>query len=149
MEPVEIEVSGFVAAADADMDLREDVWALALDQRAFGPRRLVVAFADASGRTRSLAHAPRPDPPELALAPCVAHLGRGAAAAVAFCDEPVTDGPLPVLSVIRFRWARAVAALASIHLVDWIACDDRLVRSVRFALEPDAEWWDVPGAVDT
>ena len=149
MEPLEIEVSGFVAAADADMNLREDVWALALDQRAFGPRRLVVAFADASGRMRSLAHAPRTDPPELALRPCIAHLGRGAAAAVAFCDERVAEGPLPAHSELRFRWARAIAASAGIHLVDWIACDDQLFRSVQLALEPDAEWWNLPGTVDS
>ena len=149
MEPLEITVSGFVAAAGAEMDLREDVWALALDQRAFGPRRLVVAFADASGRTRSLAHAPRPDLPELALGPCIAHLGRGAAAAVAFCDEPVTEGPMPIHNAIRFHWARAIAADAGVHLVDWIACDDWLFRSARLALEPDVEWWDVPGALDS
>lgn len=148
MEPLEITVSGFIAAAGADIDLRADVWALALDQRAFGPRRLVVAFADVSGRTRSLAHAPRPDPPELALAPCIAHLGRGAAAAIAFCDEPVVEGPIPIHITSRFRAARAIAAAAGVHLVDWIACDDLLFRSVRLALEPDAEWWDVPGAID-
>lgn len=149
MEPVEITVSGFVAVAGAGMDLRKDVWALALDQRAFGPRRLVVAFADASGRTRSLAHAPRPDPPELALGPCIAHLGRGAAAAVAFCDEPVAEGPMSIHNAVRFHWARAIAADAGVHLVDWIACDDWLFRSARLALEPDAEWWDVPGAFDS
>ena len=80
---------------------------------------------------------------------CIAHLGRGAAAAVAFCDEPVTEGPMPIHNALRFRWARAIAANAGIHLVDWIACDDRLFRSVRLALEPDAEWWDVPGALDS
>lgn len=144
---MDIVVSGFRAAAGADMDLRADVWAFALDQRAFGPRRLVVVFADASGRATGLAHAPRPHLPELALGPCIAHVGLGAAAAVAFCDEPVVEGPIPVYNTLRFHWARAIAADAGVHLVDWIACDDQLFRSTRLALDPDAEWWDVSGVI--
>jgi hypothetical protein len=139
-----IVVDGLVATKLDDTNLREEAWSLAFDQRTFGPRRLIVAFADRSGRLLSIAHAPRTDPPESALGPCIEHLGRGAAAAVALCDEPVVDGPPPHDLGIRFALARAIAAGYGIHLVDWIACDDQLIRSSRLALFPDGHWWDVP-----
>ena len=65
------------------------------------------------------------------LAPCIAHVGRGAAAAVAFCDEPVTEGPPPTDLAERFALARSIAAFHGVHLVDWFACDDQLFRSAR------------------
>lgn len=138
-------VGGFVPTAIDDTNLREEAWSFALDQRAFGPRKLLVAFADADGTFRGLAYSDRTDPPELALGPCIAHLGRGAAAAIAFCDEEVVDGPID-LDVLqrRFAVASAVCAGAGVHLVDWIACDDDKCRSSRIALYGAEEWWSVP-----
>jgi hypothetical protein len=104
-----------------------------------------VTFGDAQGRLRSIAHAPRTDPPELALGPCIEHCGEGAAAAVAFCDEAVPWGkPPPDDLALRFAMAKLIAHDHGIHLVDWIACDDRVFRSTKWALQPGAEWWDVP-----
>jgi hypothetical protein len=103
----------------------------------------VVAFADRSGRFLGLAYTRRTDPPELALAPGIEHVGRGAAAAVAFCDELVVEGPPPTDLAERLALARSIAAPYGVHLVDWIACDDQLFRSTRLALEPDGDWWDV------
>lgn len=140
-------VDGFRAGCRDATDLREEAWSFALDQRAFGPRRLLVAFADRRGRLRGLAHTARTSPAELALGPCIRHLGRGAAAAVAFCDEPVVFGPPPADLAARFASARSIAAANGVHLVDWFACDDDLFRSSRLALEPGSEWWDVPPPV--
>ena len=125
-------------------NLRDDAWSFALDQRAFGPRRLVVAFANRKGRFRGLAHTERTDPPDLALEACLHRLGRAAAAAVAYSDEPVTDGPPPDDLAERFRVASNLCATFEVHLVDWIACDDQRYRSSRLTLVPDREWWDVP-----
>src|SRR2546422_8299015 len=77
-----IVVEGVLPTELDDTNLREDGVSLALDQRAFGPRRLLVAFADRDGRFRGLAHVERTDPPEKALAPCIQHIGLGSAAAV-------------------------------------------------------------------
>src|SRR6202142_4389719 len=88
-------VDGYRATAKDKTDLRRDFLSFALDQRAFGPRRLVVAFSDRRGRLTGLAYTPRTDPPEMALGPCVDFAGQDAAAAVAFCDEHVTNGPPP------------------------------------------------------
>jgi hypothetical protein len=110
----------------------------------YGPRRLLVAFADRDGRFRSIAHAPRTDPHEAALAPCVEHLGIGSAAAVAFSDEPVVEGPPPSDLRERFTLACSIAMSYSVHLVDWFACDDQLFRSSRIALYPGKEWWEMP-----
>jgi hypothetical protein len=139
-------VDGLVAAEHADMNLRDEkeLWGYALDQRAFGPRRLLVAFADADGRLRAIAHAKRTDPIDLALRACLQHLGHGAAAAVAFNDEPVVEGPPEPGLADRFWLARTICAASGVHLVDWISCDDDLFRSTRLALEPDGEWWDLP-----
>ena len=92
-------------------NFRDEVWNFALDQRVFGPRKLLVAFANRKGRFRGLAHTVRTIPPEAALRACLEHLGRGAAAAVAFCDEPVVDGP-PSHDLAE-RFARASEACAS------------------------------------
>lgn len=141
-----VTVDGFVhRGGEADtLDLRSEAWSLALDQRAFGPRRLVVAFGDADGSMRSLAHVERLDPPEDGLDACIRHLGLGSAVAVAFCDEPVEWGPPPEELAARFARAREIAASWNVHLVDWIACDDQLFRSCRFALDEDTAWWDLP-----
>ena len=92
--------------------------AFCLDQRAFGPRRLVVAFANRNGRFRGLAHTRRPEPPEAALAGCIDYMGRGAKVAIAFCDEPVTWGPplrtLQRGSSSRGRSQRRMASTSSI-----------------------------------
>lgn len=139
-----IVVDGYSATELNETNLREDCWSYALDQRAFGPRRLLVAFAQRDGRVLSLAHTRRIDPPEAALGACIQHIGRGAAAAVAYCDESVEEGPPPPEVATRFALARSIAASYGIHLVDWIACDDQLFRSSRLAFEPDCDWWDVP-----
>jgi hypothetical protein len=135
-----IVVDGLKATVD-DMNLRNDAWSLALDQRAFGPRRLVVAFALRDGTLRTMAHCRRTDPPELALEPCIRHVGLGTDVAIAFCDEPVVEGPPPPEIADRFAEACAVAAEFRIHLVDWIACDDQMFRSFRLALFPGEPWW--------
>lgn len=137
-----IVVDGYTVTEQDDTNVREEAWSLALDQRAFGPRRLLVAFADPFGRLRSLAHTPRLDVPELALGPCIEFVGRGAAAAVAFCDEPVLEGPPPDDVPMRFALARSITAAYGIHLVDWF--DDQMFRSFQLALHPEADWWHVP-----
>lgn len=144
MSPDLIVVESLIPTHLDDTDLREEVWSFALDQRAFGPRRLLVALADPAGRLVGLAHTARTDPPELALGPCVDYLGQRAAAAVAFCDEPLSSGPPPADLGERFALARSIAATHGVHLVDWIACDDQLFRSTRMALGLAGEWWDVP-----
>ena len=137
-------VEGFRATGGQHINLLQDALSVALDQRAFGPRRLVVAFANRRGRLLALAHARRTDPPELALGPCIEHLGRGAAAAVAYCDEPVVKGPPPPEVAIRFAHARSIADSFGVFLVDWFACDDDLFRSAQMAVEPDGQWWALP-----
>jgi hypothetical protein len=144
MHPSQIIVDGYVSTEADNTDLREEALAFALDQRAFGPRRLLVAFADPFGKFLALAHTARTEPIELALACCLQSLGQGKAAAVAFCDEPVTQGPPPANLAERFASARALCSEYGVHLVDWFCCDDDLFRSARLALEPGAEWWDVP-----
>jgi hypothetical protein len=67
----------------------------------------------------------------------------GTAAAIAFYDEPVTEGPPPAISP-RFALATSIAAGYSVHLVDWCTCDDQMWRSRRLALFPDEPWWPVP-----
>lgn len=126
------------------VNLREEGWSFALDQRAFGPRRLLVAFSDRKGRLLRLAHVRRTDPPEAALLACMEHAAAGAAAAVAYCDEHVVEGPPPADIPERFALAQHVAASYGVHLVDWIACDDDLFRSSRLVVRPGDEWWDVP-----
>ena len=139
-----IVVEAFIPPPRERIDLRHEVWSIALDQRAFGPRQLLVALATRRGGLRALAHTSRTDPPEDALARCLQHLHRGAKAAVALCDEPVADGPPPPGLAERFAVARSIAASFGVHLVDWIACDDQLFRSTRLAVDPHCEWWDVP-----
>lgn len=128
-----------------DFDLATvDAWSIALDQRAFGPRRLLVVTATADGRMLGLAHCEQTDPPEMALRCCLRTLDDGAAAAVAYSDERVDAAPPPPGWATRFATARRAAAECGVHLVDWLQCDDILCRSMRFALEEVDEWWDVP-----
>ena len=122
----------------------------ALDQRRFGPRRVVVVTCDLSGGVLGLAHCERTDPPERALGCCLAALDDGAGAAVAYSDEMVREGPPPVELEERLWAARAVALERGVQLVDWIVCDDLMVRSVKLGLDQygedhdETEWWDVP-----
>lgn len=130
----------------SELDLRgDDAWTMCLDQRRFGPRRLVVAFADAEGHHIGLSHAPRTDPPWYAMACCLDNFGPGPAAAIVYHDEPVAWGPPPPEQLCAFELARDVAASYGVHLVDWFACDDRMYRSMRVAADPEGEWWDLPG----
>jgi hypothetical protein len=137
-----------VLPADHDRtNLRDCAFSFALDQRAFGPRRVLVGIADRDGRFRGLAHVERPDPPELALAPCLealmSEIRRGASAAVVWCDEPVTDGPPPADLADRFGAWRAHADQYGVRLVDWFACDDWFMRSTQLAVDPQEGWWEL------
>jgi hypothetical protein len=144
MRETTIVVDGFSATTADDTNMKRDVWSFALDQRAFGPRKLVVAFTDGAGNLMSLAHAPRTDFPEAALACCVDWAPEHPRAAVAFCDQRVDSGPPPSDLAQRFAAASAICRVRGIHLVDWIACDDLQFRSTRLALDPKSEWWSVP-----
>ena len=62
MEEEYVVVEGLVRRGRRKRDrlnLRTDAWSIALEQRAFGPRRLMVAFASADGDVRSVADAAR------------------------------------------------------------------------------------------
>lgn len=141
-------VDGYVATnpyGPDRMDLRDKVWAYALDQRAFGPRQLLVAFADAEGTVLGFAWTPRAEPIDPSFTACLLHLGAGADAAVAYLDEPVHEGPAAPSFLDRFVRLRALAAEHAISLIDWISCDDDEFRSVRLsgAVMPDDDWWSV------
>ena len=144
MNETTVIVRGFAATAADVTNMRTDVWSFALDQRAFGPRQLLVAFTDRAGDLMTLAYAPRTDAPELALACCVDWAPQHPTAAVVFCDERVDSGPPPSDLAHRFARATAICSDRGIHLVDWIACDDQQYRSSRIALHPNDEWWSVP-----
>jgi hypothetical protein len=122
----------------------------ALDQRCFGPRRVLVVTCDGSGSLLGLAHCERSDPPEMAVLCCLDTLDDGARAAVAYSDEMVREGPATPELEERFLAARAVALGLGVHLVDWIICDDQMMRSIKLGLDSDEEddgemdWWDVP-----
>jgi hypothetical protein len=145
-----IVVEGVVPVAESELDdVPNQIWAYAMDQRAFGPRRMWVVFTNAAGQLRTLAHANRTNSPLLAFEACLNHFGTGAAAAVALCDEPVVAGPLSTDRLERFTAARVLAATYGVHLVDWIACDDEAFRAVRLltlAPSEQPDWWDVPGS---
>lgn len=144
-----IVIDGYRPTAADDTNLRKEAWSFALEQRMFGPRRLLVAVADTDGTLRGLAHARRTDPPERALEPCLRFLqdrDMAAPVAVAFCDEPVIMGPPDPDVADRFAEACAVAESLGVHLVDWFACDSLAFRSFRLALHPEDEWWNVPRA---
>jgi hypothetical protein len=145
-----IVVEGVVPVAESELDdVPNQIWAYAMDQRVFGPRKLLVVFTDVAGRLHVLAHANRTDRPLLAFEACLDYLGAGSAAAVALCDEPVEPGPMSVELLERFAEARIRAEGYGVHLVDWIACDDDAFRAVRLlTLTPSEQpdWWDVPGS---
>jgi hypothetical protein len=134
-------VEGYHYTGD-DFDLSTtDFWGLALDQRAFGPRQLVVVTARRNGAALGLAHCDRTELPELALKCCLAALDDGAAAAVAYSDEPVSADP-PIGLRDRLDSARVAAREFGVHLVDWIMCDDLQMLSMRMSLEDCNHWWD-------
>jgi len=149
-------VDALVPNPEVDHDpLPDQILGIALDQRAFGPRQLMVAFADHDGRFLALTYCRRTEPAATALKACLLHfdtIGRGGeadAAAVVLCDEKVEDGPAPPGFVATFERARRMARMHRVHLVDWIACDDDRFRCARLstmtpASEPD--WWDVPAS---
>jgi hypothetical protein len=149
-----IRVDGVEPNPEFDHDpLPDQILGIALDQRAFGPRQLMVAFAAYDGRFLALLWARRTDPVDLALEACLLHfdtIGRGGethAAAVVLCDEPVVDGPTPPGFLARFEGAKGVARKHGVHLVDWIGCDDDRFRCARlrtFAPATEPDWWDVP-----
>ncbi len=127
------------------LNVRDDIWSFAMDQRAFGPRMLLVAFADADGTFRGLAYAKRREPIDLVFEACLRHLGKGAAAAVGFLDERVVAGPIAAWSTARFERLHAAAAAHGITLVDWISCDDEYLRATRAGDSGPADtWWNVP-----
>ena len=122
-----------------------DFWGIALDQRAFGPRQLLVVTARRDGVVLGLAHCERTELPELALKCCLATLDDGGAAAVAYSDEPVSADP-PIGLRDRLDTARVAAREFGVHLLDWIMCDDIQMRSMRLALQECNHWWDAPDA---
>lgn len=138
--------------------LPDQVLGIAMDQRAFGPRQLMAAFAAHDGRFLALTYTERTDPIDTALEgslQCFDSLGRGGearAAVVVLCDEPVEDGPATADFMAKFALARRLARGHGVHLVDWIACDDERFRGARLrSLTPvsDADWWDVPDSPTT
>lgn len=141
-------VDGVVPVENTELDdVRAKVWSYALDQRAFGPRKLMVAFTEANGQLRVLAHANRTSRPLRSFEACLDYLGGGAAAAVAFCDERVAECPPSPEFLARFDQARALAQTYGVHLVDWFACDDERFRAARLTtllVDEQPDWWDVP-----
>ncbi len=119
----------------------DDRWRITLAQRAFGPRRLLVVTARSDGIVIGFAHCEQTDPPELALTCCLETLDDGAAAAIAYSDEQVTDEP-PADLRERFDTARAAAAEFGVQLLDWIACDDIYIRSAWITLQTLDGWPD-------
>lgn len=151
-KPPLIFVDGIAPTAESGLNnLREQVLSLALDQRAFGPRKLWTAFADADGRLGGIAYTDRTDPPLIAFEACLHYqcdrMGTDAAAAVVFCDEMIANEPPSNASLERFRNARALAAYFGVHLVDWFACDDEIFLAARLhtlRVEEQPDWWDLP-----
>jgi hypothetical protein len=136
-------VEGYHYTGD-DLDLSgPDFWSFALDQRAFGPRQLLVVTARCDGAVLGLAHCELTEPPELALKCCLDTLDDGAAVAVAYSDEPVSADP-PIGLRYRLVAARVAARELGVHLVDWVMCDDMQMRSLHITLEGRNHWWDAP-----
>lgn len=126
------------------MNLRVAPWRYTLVQREFGPRRLIVMFADQHGRLRGLIHTGRTDPPEVALVRCLDRFRRRAVAVAAYCDEPVHDEPRPDDLDERFVLASQLCAARGLHLVDWYLCDDIYIRSLRGSIVSDGGYWPNP-----
>lgn len=151
-----VTVECLVASRKAKEHILTEVWGLALDQRAFGPRRLVVVCTDGKGWLRTITHCPRLTTPERGLDPCLQMARRRQGrhrlvSAVALCDEPVVaEAPLHELDAIRARFvdAQSRAWVHGFKLLDWIACDDDQFRSFRVA-GGEAPWWvEGPGLPD-
>lgn len=152
--PSLIVVDGVAPNPEFDHEpLPAQILGIAMDQRAFGPRQLMVAFAAFDGRFLALLYCRRTEPVDDALEACLLHfdsLGRGGeanVAAVVLCDEPVGDGPTPPEFTAKFESAKRIAHEHAVHLVDWIGCDDDLFRCARlrtFTPTTEAGWWDVP-----
>lgn len=118
---------------------------LALDQRAFGPRKLWVAFGERDGTFLGLAYTRRIEPIDAAFEACLDYLGSQAATAVAFLDEAVSAGKPPSSVWERFDRLRALAVVYGVTLVDWISCDDELIRTTRAGRCKPGEWWPRDG----
>ena len=110
-------VQGYRYTGD-DLDLSgTDFWGFALDQRAFGPRQLVVVTARPDGAVLGLAHCQQTERPELALTCCL---------------PPSTTGPPPPSPTATNRcqqfprsasatvWTRRVTPLDSSASTLWI-----------------------------
>lgn len=143
-----IVVDGYVATdpeSPENLNLRDDVWSVALDQRAFGPRKLLVFATRADGQMLSVAITDRVEPVDDAFRACLTHVGDGAVAAVAYLDEPVQCGPPTTQFMERFARLQDVAASLGITLVEWISCDDDIFRAARLSdpLRADEDWWNV------
>lgn len=137
-----IVVEAFRPAPGERLDLRKEALSFALDQRAFGPRKLIVAFARRSGRMTAFAYTDRTEPPHLGLTACCDHVGRGADIAIAFSDETVGDEQVDDELHERFVAAKNACRAYGIRLYDWICCDDTLFRSLRVACDPHAQIGD-------
>ena len=126
-------------------NLRDDPWSMALDQRAFGPRKLLVFLTRADGQMLSVAITDRVEPIDDAFRACLIHLGGDAVAAVAYLDEPVQSGPPTTEFMHRFDRLRDVAASLGITLVEWFSCDDDAFRATRLGdpSQPGEDWWTV------
>ncbi|KUG59295.1 hypothetical protein AVL62_06340 [Serinicoccus chungangensis] len=149
-------MDGYAVAPGAEVESLLDLLpGLVLDQRAFGPRQLMVAFAAVDGRFLALLHTSRTDPRRSGLEACLLHfwsLGLSDSdmvAAVVLCDEPVEQGESVDLApfLTTFETAKGLAARHRVHLVDWVSCDDDVYRFARLgSMDPTTEpgWWDVP-----
>jgi hypothetical protein len=120
-------VEGYHSTGDGLDLIGTDFWGFALDQRAFGPRHLVVVKSRGDGRSR-LAHCEFAQLPDLALKCCLAALDDRAAAAVAYNDEPESADP-PIGLRHRLDTAGVAAREFGVHLVDWITCDHIQVQA--------------------
>lgn len=133
-----------------DTNLLRDGASFLLDQRAFGPRRMLVFFADTSGRMHYMTHCPRLADETIALECSIdTVLSKNAAAlehvraAVVYNDEPVAE-EMPDNLGLRFAAASEVFRRHGIRLVDWWMCDDQVFRSMHYALHPEDPWWPWP-----
>lgn len=123
------------------MNLRVAPWRYTLAQREYGPRRLIVMFADRNGRMQCLMHTARTVPPEDALVRCLDRLRRRAVAVAVYADEPVSAAPRPADLNHRFTVASDLCAGRGLHLIDWYLCDDIYIRSLRGAIVSDGGPW--------
>lgn len=133
-----------------DTNLIRDHMSFLLDQRAFGPRRLLIFFTDERADMHYLTHCPRHDDLLVAVMCSIdtvmhgnPHAQQHVRAAVVFNDEPVSED-IPGNLAQRFEAVSAVFAAHGITLVDWWMCDDQLFRSMRFSVDPNQPWWPWP-----